>query len=239
MNDEQENQIRKQIAAYEAGQGEGEFKLLVNGEEFPIDLFPFVASPKVMNSGSQLAEYFLQRKELVTNKTVMDMGTGSGIVGIVCALLGAKKVYMPDIDKRAVENAQHNIDKLNLGNICEAFVSDLFNDFKSEEQIDVQIFNHPFFSDEPREGKEWTQMMLGGTELLGRYFETAHRYSTRDAIYVLSWLPLANNDLLDNNPSKRGREHGYEVTEVARQSDNAIGEQRGTFEIYTLKKLSN
>ncbi len=53
--------------------------------------------------------------------TVIDVGTGSGILGLVSAKLGAKQVVMTDIDQVAVETAKKNV-KLNcLENVC--FVS--------------------------------------------------------------------------------------------------------------------
>lgn len=45
-------------------------------------------------------------------KYLFDIGTGSGILGITAAKLGAKKVYMSDIDQMAVESATNNA-KLN------------------------------------------------------------------------------------------------------------------------------
>ena len=54
---------------------------------------------------------FLQLLNL-NDKTVLDVGTGSGILGITAVKLGAKKCIMTDIDKVAVETAIHNA-KLN------------------------------------------------------------------------------------------------------------------------------
>ncbi len=42
------------------------------------------------------------------NKSVIDVGCGSGILGIAAALTGAKSVYMCDIDENAVEFAKRN-----------------------------------------------------------------------------------------------------------------------------------
>ncbi|MFI3128932.1 MAG: 50S ribosomal protein L11 methyltransferase [Bacillota bacterium] len=54
----------------------------------------------------------LLEKENVEGKLVADIGTGSGILGIAAAKLGAKSVYMCDIDPEAVkvskENAEYN-----------------------------------------------------------------------------------------------------------------------------------
>ena len=44
-----------------------------------------------------------------TGKTVLDVGTGSGILGLVAAAKGAKEVYMYDIDDVAVTAARENI----------------------------------------------------------------------------------------------------------------------------------
>lgn len=42
------------------------------------------------------------------NTTVIDVGTGSGILGISAVLLGSKKAVMTDIDEVAVKTAKHN-----------------------------------------------------------------------------------------------------------------------------------
>jgi len=44
----------------------------------------------------------------VSDKEVIDVGCGSGILGIAAALCGAKSVYMCDIDAQAVEFAKKN-----------------------------------------------------------------------------------------------------------------------------------
>lgn len=44
----------------------------------------------------------------VENKSVIDVGCGSGILGIASALCGASSVYMCDIDAQAVEYARKN-----------------------------------------------------------------------------------------------------------------------------------
>ena len=52
----------------------------------------------------------------LTDKVVIDYGCGSGILAMVAALLGAKKVYAVDIDPQALEAAQQNIDRNDLAN---------------------------------------------------------------------------------------------------------------------------
>lgn len=50
----------------------------------------------------------------VTGKVVIDYGCGSGILAMVAALLGAKKVYAVDIDGQALKAARENINRNKL-----------------------------------------------------------------------------------------------------------------------------
>ena len=59
--------------------------------------------------------------------TVIDVGCGSGILGIAAAKLGAKKVIMTDIDECAVEAATHNV-KLNGVKNAEVYLKNLLDD---------------------------------------------------------------------------------------------------------------
>ena len=49
--------------------------------------------------------------------SVLDVGTGSGILSIVAAKLGAREVWGIDIDGVAVENARENVEKNHVSDI--------------------------------------------------------------------------------------------------------------------------
>ena len=57
--------------------------------------------------------------------TVIDVGSGSGILGICAAKLGAKKVYMTDNDPQAVFSSGENIKINGVENIAAACFADL------------------------------------------------------------------------------------------------------------------
>ncbi len=59
--------------------------------------------------------------------TVIDVGCGSGILGIAAAKLGASLCYLTDIDLVAVESAKHNAEKNGVQN-CVVAHSDLLED---------------------------------------------------------------------------------------------------------------
>ena len=61
-------------------------------------------------SGQVLAAYILSKPELVKGKRVVDIGSGSGVVAIACALAGAEKVWACDIDPEALNACAVNAD---------------------------------------------------------------------------------------------------------------------------------
>ncbi|MBQ6980613.1 MAG: 50S ribosomal protein L11 methyltransferase [Clostridia bacterium] len=69
----------------------------------------------------------LLQKYVNAGSTVIDVGCGSGILGIAAARLGAKNVIMTDIDECAVEAANHNV-KLNGVKNAEVYLKNLLDD---------------------------------------------------------------------------------------------------------------
>lgn len=63
---------------------------------------------------SMVVEYLLELP--VAGKSVLDMGTGTGILGILCSMLGAEKVLGIDNDSWCYENAQENLLLNNIKN---------------------------------------------------------------------------------------------------------------------------
>lgn len=62
--------------------------------------------------------------------TVIDVGTGSGILGIAAAKLGAKRVFMTDIDYVAVKTASHNCEMNGVKDKCEVCLNNLLTEKK-------------------------------------------------------------------------------------------------------------
>ena len=71
--------------------------------------------------------------------TVIDVGCGSGILGIAAAKLGAKLCYLTDIDPIAVESAGHNAEKNGVADRTIVAHSDLLAD--SSVKGDIVLVN--------------------------------------------------------------------------------------------------
>ncbi len=76
-----------------------------------------------------------------TDKTVLDVGCGSGIVSIYSALEGAKYVLAVDNNRKAVLSTKKNVNNYNLANIISTKQSDLFDGV--EKKYDLVLANLP------------------------------------------------------------------------------------------------
>lgn len=99
-----------------------EHEVQVNGIPILVCDNVFTPDPNITYSTSQL----LQALPSVKDKTVLDMGCGTGLLGIHCLKNGAKEVVFADISSDALENTKKNlaINNVNIG--ATIIHSDLF-----------------------------------------------------------------------------------------------------------------
>lgn len=76
------------------------------------------------HQSTRLCLVLLQARDL-TGRTAIDVGTGSGVLAIAAAKLGAVFVSAIDVDPDAIENARENIQRNGVGKIVEAHVADV------------------------------------------------------------------------------------------------------------------
>jgi predicted RNA methylase len=76
-------------------------------------------------------------REVVTkDSVVLDAGTGSGILALLSARAGAKKVFAVDIAEDAAMNARKNLEANGFGDISKVFCADL-KTFDAVQGVDV------------------------------------------------------------------------------------------------------
>lgn len=97
-----------------------------------------VFSEKGLDNGTRL---LIDNLEVSDNTLIADLGSGSGVVGIVCAKLNPKgHVHLLDDHLRSVELAKRNVELNKLKNI-EVYLSDLFSAVPNRTYH--QIFTNP------------------------------------------------------------------------------------------------
>jgi methylase of polypeptide subunit release factors len=173
------------------------------------------------------ARFLFYNSHYFQDKTVFDIGSGSGILGVVMAKYGAKKVIMSDVSKYALENTQTNVQKFGLEKICEVRESDLFS--RIPEKADAIIWNIPFFEGNPPEGDTISASMMMSKELFDRFLKEAKTHLNPEGVILVPSYSLAGHD-----PMARGIEQGYEVKRVWKH-DSISGIQKGLLYIDELR----
>ena len=103
----------------------------------PVYIEPGMAFGTGNHETTSMCVLLMQKIDL-RGKTVLDMGCGSGILGIAAAKLGAEKVVLSDIDPQAVQASRENVNLNNVGKICAIVCGDLDT---GETRYDAVIAN--------------------------------------------------------------------------------------------------
>ena len=96
----------------------------LRGFKIKFETKPGVFSEKGLDNGTRL---LIDNLEVTDNTLIADLGSGAGIVGIVCAKLNPNgHVHLLDDHLRSIELAKKNLELNNLKNV-EVYLSDLFS----------------------------------------------------------------------------------------------------------------
>ncbi|KAJ1653211.1 hypothetical protein IWQ61_006627, partial [Dispira simplex] len=68
---------------------------------------------KTWGAALLMARWILCEPEVIARQTVLELGAGTGLVGFVCALRGATKVYLTDYQTNITDNLKENV-RLNV-----------------------------------------------------------------------------------------------------------------------------
>jgi ribosomal protein L11 methyltransferase len=92
-------------------------KIRLKKNQIPINIHPGMAFGTGTHATTKLCLKALGRNLRRKGLSVLDVGTGSGILSIAAAQLGASEVWALDIDGTAVENARENVKQNSVSDI--------------------------------------------------------------------------------------------------------------------------
>lgn len=142
------------VAFLIAGHEAGRTAIDLQWHSWVIRVLPLVFSPALAESSVFFADHLLQLK--LSDRTVVDAGCGSGILGIACALAGARRIFAFDRSSLAIENAKQNVQRLGL---TDRFDLSVAVDWQSRiSQCNLVVCNPPFFDRLPE--LEWHRLFL-------------------------------------------------------------------------------
>jgi len=118
-----------------------------------LDVFPTVFRPR-NKSGC------LSQVQARPGDSVLDIGTGTGLIGLLTAKQGARSVVATDINPAAVRNARHNAGRLGYGDIFEVRQVSMdrpeaFAVVRPGETFDLIVTDPPFRNFKPRKMREY------------------------------------------------------------------------------------
>lgn len=117
-------------------------------DDIDLVVIPNVFNGVLLRTGKFLAQT-LDQNLVAKDASVLDMGTGSGLLAICAARLGAQVIAV-DINPEAVRCAQINVLLNHVEEQVEVRQGDLFAPVQNQH-FDVVLFNPPFFHGSPRD----------------------------------------------------------------------------------------
>lgn len=131
-------------------------------------------------------------KKDTNKKSILDLCTGSGAIGVSIAKYSECSVTMSDISKNALEIAKKNATSNEVIDKCNFVLSDMFEDI--DKKFDIIVSNPPYIKTKvintlDKEVQNEPQLALdGGEDGLNFYriiAENAYKYLNKDGILAL------------------------------------------------------
>ena len=156
--------------------------------EFRTDARALIPRPET----EELAEWLAKSVPLPENARILDMGTGSGCLGLSLAHdFPHARVTLADVSTDALDLARENAARTGAGNV-DFITSDLFSAIPQDDRFDLIAANLPYVpADEPvsREVRHDPALALfsgaDGLDLIRRFIPTAARHLAPDG-----WLAM-------------------------------------------------
>ena len=169
---------------------------------------PFYVDERVLVPRSPLAELIQKQFQpllTATPQRILDLCAGSGCIGIACALAFPEaEVVLADISPEALEVAQINIDKYDLGKRVTLIRADLFEGIKGV--FDLVVTNPPYVAEDeyaalPVEFHREPELGLvtgrEGLDIPLRILAAAAEHMTSEGVLIIetgaTWTLLAQN----------------------------------------------
>lgn len=173
---------------------------------------PSVFHPGIFITSKIFANYL--RCADFRDKTVAEVGTGTGVLALSVARAGARKVVALDINPAAAAAAARNASTNGLASVVEARISNLFSAVSKEERFDVVISSPPSFAGEPRDMSDRAWHAGDGYRDIQPLFRQAYEHLNDRGEMFLLLSSDSNVALIES----LARQAGLDWTLVARKS---------------------
>ena len=138
---------------------------------------------------------FAERLQINESARVLDMGTGTGILGILAAK-NASEVISVDINPYAVRCSKRNAQANGVSDKMSFVQGDLFTPLSREALFNLILFNAPYLPSEPGEDQSWLGRAWAGgptgRRVIDRFISGAPGHLKKEGEIMLMQSNLAN-----------------------------------------------
>ena len=188
-----------------------------------------IFSPKYFNDSAWFAQ---EAPSIVGNHNFLEIGTGTGIMALNCALHGAQ-VTATDINPRAAMNAWINFQRYGID--APVLIGDMYEPVKGQK-FDFIMWNHPFNnSDNPNEDMLHRAGFDYKYQSLDKYVSQAHRHLTQNGTLLLGTGIFADQDALQSIAANNG--YNPELLRSTEIPMERGGKVMDRYMIYALRRI--
>lgn len=116
----------------------------------PLHVLPGVLSPRLSHGSDAL----ISKWHIEPGATVLDLGCGSGVLGLAALRAGAARLVALDINPQAVLTTEINIKRLGYSDKAHVRYSDVYSALQSGEKFDVILFAAPYWNRKAKDDLE-------------------------------------------------------------------------------------
>ncbi|MBU1200769.1 methyltransferase [Patescibacteria group bacterium] len=153
----------------------------------------------------------LSNNHLFKGKTVLDLGCGCGLLGLICALNGAKYVHFSDINPTSIKNTQLNALLLGVNN-CSYYCGSLFENIPTDILFDHIIFNPPSISGKAKSTSELA--LIRDNKVISRFYKQFPKHLIKNGSVI---MPVSTRFHDELSPLKMVKQYGYKNITIDEQ----------------------
>ncbi len=177
------------------------YTTIVNGKMYVV--YPDVFSPHYVLDSAFYAKHLPNQK----GKTLLEVGSGVGLLAITAAFQGAKAVTAVDINPHAVKNTLENAKRHKVDAVVTAYRSDIFKNIPRGQKFDSIIWNVPWgdFGGNKRLNLIQVAFYDPGYRLLGRFISQAPKYlKPKGKLFIGFSTSIGSREVLEKFLEKAG-----------------------------------